>query len=189
MDNFTEYIKRTRGRDLRDLFLKAIPYLKQKENALDLGAGSLNETEHLLNIGFKKVVAVDKVEDREIINSINNDNLIFEKKDIVDYNFIDNSFDFINAQYVLFFVKKDRIEKLIEDIKKSLKKGGIFTGQFLGPKDTWANRSDIYLYQEKEVREFFSGLEIIYFEEEEKDKKACVGGEKHWHIFHFIVKK
>ncbi len=189
MDNFKEYIKRTRGKELRKLFLKAICYLEEKERALDLGAGALNESEHLLNIGFKKVVAVDRTEDLEIINSINNNNLIFEKKDIVDYNFVDNSFDFVNAQFVLFFVEKDKIKKLIEDIKKSLKKGGIFAGQFLGPKDSWAKRSDIFLYQEKEVRDFFSDLEIIYFEEEKKDKKVCVGDEKHWHIFHFIVKK
>lgn len=70
-----------------------------------------------------------------------------------------------------------------------MKDGGIFVGQFFGVKDSWIDTTGICVYTEKEVKGFLSNLDIVYFQEEEKDGQTALDGEKHWHIFHFIAKK
>jgi len=37
--------------------------------------------------------------------------------------------------------------------------------------------------------DYLKGLTIISFNEEERDKETAAGEMKHWHVFHFIVKK
>jgi SAM-dependent methyltransferase len=189
MFNWKGYINTTKNKPPRELLVRALGYLKDKEAALDLGAGALNESKYLLNNGFKKVIAVDKEENLDLINEINNKAFTFEKVAIEDYIFPKSTFSLINAQFILPFIKRDDIKRIINSISNSLKAEGIFVGQFFGIKDDWSSAPDIYAYTEKEVKEFLADLDITYFQEEEKDGQTAMDGEKHWHLFHFIAKK
>ena len=189
MFNWTGYINTTKNKLPRQLLVRALEYTKNREVALDLGAGALNESKYLLKSGFKKVIAVDNEEDSDLISEINHRAFSFENTTIEDYSFLDDYYDLINAQFVLPFVEKEKMDVVISNIKNSLKKEGIFVGQFFGIKDSWNSLADVYVYTEEKVKNLLSGLDIIYFQEEEKDGRTAMDGEKHWHIFHFIAKK
>lgn len=189
MLDWSEYINITKNKAPRDLLVRALGYVKNKEAALDLGAGALNDSKYLLNSGFKKVIAVDGEENSELLKEINNPAFIFKKEKIEDYNFPLNFFDLINAQFVLPFIKRNKIEDVLDNIKKSLTSGGIFTGQFFGVNDSWSSNPGVAAYSEKEIKNFLASLDIIYFQEEEKEGQTAVNGLKHWHLFHFIARK
>jgi len=93
----------------------------------------------------------------------------------------------INAQFVLPFIEKEKVGKVMASIKNSLKKEGIFVGQFFGLKDAWNNHAGICVYSKKEIEDLLSGLDIIYIQEEERDGQTALDGEKHWHIINFIA--
>lgn len=189
MFNWAGYINTTKNKLPRQLLVQALESIKNREVALDLGAGALNESKYLLKSGFKKVIAVDNEENLDLISEINNEAFSFKKTVIEDYNFLNNHYDLINAQFVLPFIKKGKISTVINYIKSSLKKDGVFVGQFFGIKDSWNSRTGVCVNTEREVKDFLLGLDIVYFQEEEKDGQTATDGEKHWHIFHFIAKK
>ena len=56
-----DYFAHTKGKPPRPLLVEAIALVKDKENALDLGSGALNDSMYLLSAGYKHVTAVDKV--------------------------------------------------------------------------------------------------------------------------------
>src|SRR3989338_2048493 len=74
-------------------------------------------------------------------------------------------------------------------IKNSLVKEGIFCGQLFGIHDQWNNRVEMIFHTKEQAERLFSDMEIISFEEEEKDGTIADGTPKHWHIFHFIPRK
>ena len=189
MFNWKGYINTTKNKPPRQLLVRALKNIKNTETALDLGAGALNDSKYLLKQGFKRVIAVDSEENLELSNNIDKEYFTFEKIAIEDYNFSQNKFDLINAQFVLPFIKREKIVEVINSIKKSLKNDGIFLGQFFGIKDGWSNKSGVCVYTKKEIEEFLVNLDIVYFQEEERDRQTAMDGEKHWHIFHFIAKK
>jgi len=189
MTDWQTYIKSTSNRAPRTLLVKALEYITEKKAALDLGAGALNESKLLIENGFKKVIALDITASPELIKDLDKKVFQFKKTKIEDYIFPENYFDIVNAQFVLPFIEKDKIEKLMFDIKKSLRPGGIFLGQFFGLRDAWKSNPEVSVYSEIKVKEFLFGLEIIYFYEEEKDGQTAAGEAKHWHDFHFICLK
>lgn len=189
MPNWPAYINATKNKQPRQLLTQASKYLINKGAALDLGAGALNESKYILGLGFKEVVAIDKEENLGLINKINNSAFIFKKIKIEDYIFPTNYFNLVNAQFVLPFIAREKIGKVMENIKNSLTSGGLFVGQFFGAKDSWKNSPSVCVYTEREIRDLLLGLDIVYFQEEEKDGPTALGGEKHWDIFHFIAKK
>ncbi len=183
MPNWPKYISLTKNKAPRRLLIEALDFVSHKDSALDLGSGALNDTKYLLTI-FNNVVAVD-IEEAE---KINNSAFIFNKTKIEDYDFPENTFDLISAQFILPFINKDELARVIEDIKKSLKSDGVFTGQFFGSKDSWSELEDVSVFRREDIEKMLSGFGVIVLREEEKDDLALGGALKHWHIFHFIVK-
>jgi len=188
MSYWQQYIEKTKNNSPRRLLVRAIELVKNKGCALDIGAGALNDSRYLIEMGFGKVIALDIEEVPELSKDFDNNIFTFQKIAIEDYDFPNNAFDLINAQFVLPFVSGNEIERVMIDMKKSLHTGGLLVGQFFGPKDSWSNRKDVTVFTKKEVEEFLKGLDIIFFEEEESDKKTPLESEKHWHTFHFIAR-
>ena len=183
MPNWPEYIKQTENKSPRPLLVEALEYISDKNEALDLGAGALNDSKYLLLLGFK-VTAVDGEE----LVKIDSDNFTFNKTKIEDYKFPENKFSLVNAQFVLPFIKREALEMVLSDIKKSLKPDGIFTGQFFGDKDDWNKLDSVCVFNREEVKELLNDFEELLLREEERDGKIANGETKHWHIFHFVVK-
>lgn len=191
METWGEYIQKTRNTGPRPLLIKALNFVQSKGEALDLGPGALNDSRYLLDQGFQHVTAVDKGNlVQEIINQLPKDKFGFIAACFEDFDFPESRFDLINAQYSLPFIGPARFNEVLEQIKKALKTGGIFTGQLFGNRDGWNTPGrQMTFCSNQQVANLFSGMEIIELIEEEKDEKPVVGGLKHWHIFHFIVRK
>jgi SAM-dependent methyltransferase len=190
-NTWKEYFERTKDSKPRPLLVKAVDFVNEKNTALDLGSGALNDVRYLVSKDFAHITAVDsKPVAIEIIKNFPPEIVSYVISTFENFNFIENTYDLINAQYSLPFNPQDSLEKVFTSIIKSLKKGGILTGQFFGEKDEWNIPGHKMNFQTREQTEkLLNGLEIIDFEEEEALRKTAKGDMKHWHVFHFIVRK
>lgn len=187
---WVEYIEKTKDKGPRPLLVKALSYVKSKDEALDLGAGALNDTKYLIAEGFKHVTTVDKENlAGDILQTIPSDRISYIVSSFDDFPFVINKFDLVNAQYSLPFNSSDTFLEVFDKIKESLKSGGIFVGQLFGVRDTWNKEETTMTFHTKEeVEKLISDMEIIEFTEEEKDDMPAVGDMKHWHVFHIITR-
>lgn len=189
--SWRDYVNKTKDNPPRPLLVSAMDLVLHKDNALDLGAGALIDSKYLLDQGFKHVIALDAENiAQDIFNTLSQDRLEYKISTFDNYEFPENTFDLINAQYALPFNPKATFNQMFEKLKKSLKKDGVFTGQFFGEKDSW-NTSDTRLtfHTCKEAWKLLEGLEVLVFNEEEQDERPAIGDLKHWHVFHVIAKK
>lgn len=189
-DNWKEYFEHTKDYPPRGLLQKALPFVNNKGVALDLGSGALNDSVYLLENDFDYVVALDKENiAQEIAETLPLDKFEYVIKSFEEYEFPENKFDLINAQYALPFINPSQFDDVFKKIEDSLRDGGIFVGQFFGTKDEWSGNKEMTFQTRKEARKLLSSFEILTFKEKEQDKETVSGDPKHWHIFHFIVRK
>jgi len=185
-----EYFKKHAKRKPRKLLVIAVSFCKKRENALDLGSGTLIESKFLIRKGFKKVIAIDSSRDAKVYSKNLSKKIEFKNISFQKYNFPKETFDFINAQYALPFYRKKNFNSFMDKVKNSLKPGGIFVGQFFGNKDGWNDgRQNLVFHTKKQALHFLSSMEILKFIENEKDGETASGKMRHWHVFHFIVRK
>ncbi len=192
-----KYFRKNLKRKPRKQLIRAFSFCVNKENALDLGAGTLIESKFLIKKGFKNVVAVDNApEVKKFVKNFNNKKLVFKNIPFQEYDFPKNTFDLVNSQFSLHLYGKNGFSTFIKKIKNSLKPKGIFVAQFLGVRDSWngnlksATQKADYVFQtKKEALGLLSGLKILEFKEEDEDGKTASGVKKHWHIFYFIARK
>ncbi|HNW96390.1 MAG TPA: class I SAM-dependent methyltransferase [Candidatus Paceibacterota bacterium] len=189
-DAWQNYFKHTKNKPPRQLLVKALSFVKKRDNTLDLGAGALNDSTHLLMEGFKHIVALDKESVAlEIAKNLPLDKFEYVIKNFETFVFPKETFDLINAQYALPFISPDKFNEIFQKITLSLKSGGIFTGQLFGDRDGWRQNNKMNFHTKEDAEKILSSLEIIEFSEEEQDKPTAAGEMKHWHVFHFIAKK
>jgi len=186
--NWEEYVARTKDIKPRPLMVRAIELVGQKNEALDLGSGALNDVRYLVSTGFKHITAVDsKPVAKDIIKNFPADIVIYVINSFEEFEFAEGKYDLINAQYALPFNTKESFSRVIESIIKSLKPGGVFTGQFFGDRDEWNTpEAKMTFVTKKEAEQFLKDLKVIEFTEEDKEGNTAAGKMKHWHVFHFI---
>lgn len=164
------------------------PHLPDKGEAVDLGCGGGRSTRWLLDRGFS-VTAVDaSAEAIEMVSDRLSDEAPVE---LVHSRFQEVSlgtYDVILAVFSLFFLPPGEFEEFWPRVVGSLRPGGLFAGEFLGPKDEWKIRP-YSLHSREAVQGLFDGFEILDFLEEEEDGETAVGEKKHWHVFHMIARK
>ena len=150
---------------------------------LDLGCGSGNNTLYLVNHN-KKVIACD-LSENAITNIINNfpeieDTKCFNMLDGIPYQ--DNTFDIVIADLSLHYFEKKETIKVINDIKRVLKKAGhlIFRVNSINDINHGAGKGleiEKHLYEtedrrlkrffdEDDIKEFFKDFDIEYLNEE-----------------------
>ncbi len=158
---------------------------------MDLGSGALNDVKFLVSKDFKHITAVDsKPLAQDIIENFPSEIVSYVISTFEDFDFVEDKYDLINAEYSLPFNPEETFERVIKSIISSLKKDGILTGQFFGTKDEWNVEGHKMNFQTREQAEkLLSGLEVIDFKEEEADRPTAKGDMKHWHVFHFIARK
>jgi SAM-dependent methyltransferase len=175
----------------RPLLVEAMDYVLAKDEALDLGAGELNDSKHLISIGFKRVTAVDmdpKVSEKAKEISLGGFTFIMTTYD--QFDFPEERYDLVNAQYALPFNPPETFNKVIESVIKSLKPGGVFVGQFFGERDSWNIKGSKKTFHTiDEAKRLIAKLRIAEFREEEGERPTSHGLFKHEHVFHFIAIK
>lgn len=190
-NTWKEYFERTKDSKPRPLLVKAVNLVTDKNEALDLGSGALNDVRYLVSTGFKHITAVDsKPVAQDIIKNFPPEVVSYVISTFENFDFVEHKYDLINAQYSLPFNPEVTFERVFKLIISSLKVGGILTGQFFGIKDEWNVPGHNMNFQTRvHAENLLAGLKVIEFEEEEVDRKTAKGDMKHWHVFHFIVKK
>jgi len=183
------YYNVTKERPPAKLLVKALEYVQNREKALDLGSGSLKDSKYLLELGFD-VTAVDKRNGCDDDALLKNEKLHYHIKSFEDFDFENNHFDVINAMYSLPFINQDNFDNVFNNIKMSLKVGGVFCGQFFGKNDSWnINDGKMSFHDEADIRYKLKGFDIKIFEEVQEDGTTMLGKPKHWHVFHVVAKK
>ena len=191
MTNWDTYYKKHSVRQPKPQLLRAITFCMSKDNALDIGAGTLVESKALIEAGFKKVIAIDNSPEAKVFAELlDNTVLDFRTTSFQEFEFPEYSFDLINAQFALPFYGRDGFDIFMKKISDSLGSGGIFVGQLFGVRDAWnAPESSMVFQTKEEALGFFADFEVLEFIEEEKEAPTAAGSLKHWHIFNFIVRK
>ncbi len=189
---WNEYINRTEGYPPRPGLVEALKHTDGRDAAADLGAGALNEARYLLEQNFSHVLAVDT---EPLVSqkaaAIGDPRLEVQIKPMQDVALTENTYDVISAQASLFFVPTQDLTSLISHIHRALKQRGVFTGQFLGPNDSWRGLPGRYTQSESEVRELLSSFEVLSVTPDEYDRGTATSPDsiKHWHIFNVIARK
>lgn len=190
--SWNQFCERTKDRSPHRSLVRALEFVSKKSFALDVGAGGLRDSKHLLKEGFKRVWALDSAGYLEkMVKSVNDSRLKAVKVDFQKYEFPENKFDLVNAQFCLPFIEsKERLKIVIDKLKKSLVKGGVIVITLFGSNDEWnKSGSEMTFATEEEARGFFDDLEILDLKEIEKDQKKSGGKMKHWHILEVVARK
>jgi trans-aconitate methyltransferase len=186
-----EYYEQTKNRPPSKLLVKAMSFVADRQNALDLGSGALKDSKYLLDQGFKEVWAVDKEAlPVELSEYIKDERFHFVQSTFESFEFPNGKFDLINASYSLPFISPSEFSKTWSHIISALKSGGVFAGQFFGVNDEWNDgKNGMTFHSEEEIQEVLKGLEVVELSEEEQDRKMADGDGKHWHVFNVIARK
>jgi SAM-dependent methyltransferase len=189
--DWSSYYGRTEGREPSPLLQSAISLVPTRGHALDLGAGSLIETGYLADNGFY-VTAVERSKDAIKYKERVTKPFSFVEDPFEDYAFPTDKFDLVNATLSLPFTKPEKFSQVWSGIVGSLKKGGIFVGQFFGPNHDWTDpehpvhkkHGDMTFHTREELDGLLKSFEIIKI----LPKEFLEGG-THWHVFHVIARK
>jgi tellurite methyltransferase len=194
MDKFPSrwqtYHEKASERPPHPSLVEAFEFVSHKDAALDLGAGSLNDSKFLLTKGFSNVLAVDAEPSvSEKADTMQDERLKVTISKFESFDFPANAFDLINAQYSLPFTSPESFDDVFKNMKNSLKKDGIFVGELFGENDSFKDRPTMTFHSLKEVENLFSDMKVIEMREDERDGSTVSGDNKHWHVFTVIARK
>jgi 2-polyprenyl-3-methyl-5-hydroxy-6-metoxy-1,4-benzoquinol methylase len=158
--------------------------------ALDIGAGSLSSSRHLLSAGF----IVDAVDPdpyaAELAAALDNSRLLLHCADIQDVELAKRRYNIIVAMHVLHLIPRPDLHTLIPKITGWLTDGAVFCATFLGNRDSWAPTPwRATVLRPDEVLELTSGLDLIRLDELEYDGTNVLGQPKHWHTLRCLFRK
>ena len=97
--------------------------------------------------------------------------------------------DLVNASFALPFCDPDHFPALWSWIARTLRPGGRFAGQFFGDRDDWQSVRPRSHATRAQLLSLLAGYEIEHLDEVEKDGNDAMGGVKHHHVFHVLVRK
>lgn len=159
--------------------------------AIDCGCGTGSDIQYLEQQGFQ-VVGFDINPDSV---AICRDRFAAKPSiEIVECSFEDFVYpksSVVIANSSFFFADPSRFAATWSRINSSIQAGGVFAGDFMGLKDTWADnyRSPTTPLSEPQVRALFSDFEIVSFFERDETAKTSLGRIKHWHTYSVVAMK
>ena len=187
-----EYYDKTRESAVLNMVILASFLTKNKDNALDIGAGSLRDTRFLLDDGFKHVSVldgnpllqseVDRIDEGEKI-TVHNE--LFEK-----FNFPENKYDLVISILSLPFIKPEDFNGVFYKIKKSLKRDGVLCVTLAGKNQSNQIMTGGTRHDRKDVEDLLEGMKIVSIEEVNNIEKTVVGGKDvNVHRFNIVARK
>jgi membrane dipeptidase len=177
------------GDDARPTLLDALDRFDRPGLAVDLGAGTGRDTAELLRRGWS-VIAIDR--EREAIERVlalvggPSPRLETHAASFTDVAW--PAVDLVNASYALYLSSPEWFDELWERIVGSLRPGGRFCGQLLGPNDDWAG-SGLVAHTREELERLLAPFEVESLQEVDEDGSTAIGTWKHWHLYHVVARK
>lgn len=177
-----EYWKEHINKELEeDIWIDAYnSFFENKGKCLDLGCGIGQYSKRLMEYGYD-VISAD-ISDIAL-KKVSEFNEQIKKIDMREnLPFVDNSFDLVFANLSIHYFSDDVTKKLMEEIKRILKNGGLFIGSVNGIqgyekiKDTaleleqhyWFNKNKyIRLFDKEDLEYYLSIFKILNIEERE----------------------
>jgi tellurite methyltransferase len=185
------YAWRSRGRRPNALAVKAVSILGRSNGiALDIGAGSLSSSRHLLSAGF----VVDAIDTNpytlEVAAELNDPRLHVQCADVRDVAIAQGRYDLIVAVHVIHLIPRRDLETLLAKLARGLTDGGVLCITFLGVRDSWARSPrPVTVLPWNEVLNLTPELEAIWLDELEYDGASILGEPKHWHTLGCLLRK
>ena len=195
--SWSDYYKAIANRPPRETLLTALTNFErdipqaESKIAVDLGCGEGRDTVELLRRGWN-VIAID-AEEEAITRLLQRPNINTKllQTHVAQFENIrlPESVNLINASFSLPFCEPKSFPDLWNKIVCSLARGGRFSGQLFGDRDSWAADSTINHHTMSDVESLLQHEEIELLKEEEHPGKTALGNEKYWHIFHIVARK
>jgi len=162
--------------------------------AVDAGCGAGRDALFLMEHGYtvhaydKSDVAIARLEEvggRYINQTLISQVCSFER-------FVYPKTALINACSSLFFCDPGLFASAWQNLTRSLLKGGVFCGHFMGPNDTWAKmgRGDLSIHTYSDIQALFKDqFKVIDIVEHNTEGTTLLGKSKHWHIYTVVAQK
>jgi tellurite methyltransferase len=188
-NDWLSFYEKTKENPPSELLIKALVYVNHKKKAIDIGGGALKDSRLLLKEGFEVMDLDSQALSSEMVGGLNPKKFHQIISTFEDFDFTKNEYDLASAMYALPFNPPNTFDEVFERIKQSLRMNGIFCGNLFGIRDEWAGNTEMTFHTLKQAKRLLSDMEIISFEERERDGKIASGKKKHWHTFEFIAKR
>lgn len=165
----------------------ALEKVVNRGRSLDIGSGALLEVRRMIEECFQHITVIDQLCNDELHN-FDPHIVSFEQCLVEDYKFSPDSFDFVSALFVLPFMQRKELSRVMDDIVSSLKKDGIFVATFFGENDFRARDARVITLSESEINYLVRDLHILRIHEFEGPGNIF-GEEERVHVYRYITKK
>jgi len=188
------YYQQLRDRPPRKTLLAALDAFGDAPSdalVIDLGCGDGRDAIEMLRRGWR-VVAVDaepealrQLQARPLPEGTDLTPVVARLEEVP----IPLGVHLVNSSFAMPLCEPEAFHRTWERIREALPSGGRFSGQWYGPRDSWAERPGMTFLSRDEALALLRGLDLEMFEEEESDGVTPRGNSKHWHIFHIVARK
>lgn len=185
--DWSAYFQASLDKPLHPLWAEIEPLLPQTGRALDLGCGVGAGTAHLAQRGLS-VVAVDQHPEalaQTAARAPAGADVRLVESSFQTLDLQADSFDVVVAFFTLFFLDRAEFGAFWPRLVASIKPGGIFAGQILGPRDDWAH--ECATFTAGEIDALLAPFTTISREEVERDGETLAREPKHWHVTHVVA--
>ncbi len=191
------YYNSTQNSAVRDDLRFAVTCVARPRVAIDCGCGAGADIAYLRSSGFTvHAFDIEAEAIRRCMERFQHDAQVH----LTQTGFADFKYpqaDLVVADASLFFCKPEDFEFVWQNIITALASGGVFSGSFLGCRDTMASASynkaaywpDVLVLDEARIRECFSGFDILRLDEHEVCGTTANNEAHHWHLFTVVAKK
>lgn len=193
MNDWKKYIINTRDSKPRPLTVEGLGYQTETGQALDLGAGNLNDTRFLVEKGFSVTAVDNEPFVAELANELNLSNIHIVISTFSQYQFPVEYFDFVTSQLSLCFQSQEDFDAVFPKIISSMKSRAVFAFDLFGINDDWnkENLTGRIFFTDDQVVQLLHREDLVVIKNETKewDGSTAAGTQKHWHTFQVIVRK
>ncbi|MDE1875102.1 MAG: class I SAM-dependent methyltransferase [Patescibacteria group bacterium] len=195
MNSWSTYYAAVANQPPSVLIQQAVSRLDRRDSALDLGSGTMRDSEYLLNqpVGFRRVQSVDSSPDAlpyaELMRAKHGHRFDHARTPFADFDYGIDRYDLVHANFSLPFHGPIGFESLMGRILASVRISGVFSGVLFGWNDGWRRLSKPYAFHSRqEVKEMFDGFDVS-LQEAQFEGALSDNSRKHWHYFRVIAKK